>query len=80
MKKRVLSLALALCLCLALMPAASAAEDLGELTRAEVEERFGITITPDHIDFGSVPEHLRQTIIEYALVILLTGLNLSALF
>ena len=56
MKKRVLSLALALCLCLALMPAASAAEDLGELTRAEVEERFGITITPDHIDFGTVPE------------------------
>ena len=38
------------------MPAASAAEDLGELTRAEVEERFGITITPDHIDFGTVPE------------------------
>ena len=56
MKKRVLSLALALCLCLALMPAASAAEDLGELTRAEVEERFGITISPDHIDFGTVPE------------------------
>ena len=56
MKKRVLSLALALCLCLALMPAASAAEDLGELTRAEVEERFGITISPSHIDFGTVPE------------------------
>ena len=57
MKKRVLSLALALCLCLALMPAASAAEDdLGEITRAEAEERFGITITPDHIDFGTVPE------------------------
>ena len=56
MKKRVLSLALALCLCLALMPAGEAAEDLGELTRAEVEERFGITISPSHIDFGTVPE------------------------
>lgn len=56
MKKRILSLALTLCLCLALMPAASAAEDLGEMTRAEAEERFGITISPDHIDFGTVPE------------------------
>lgn len=56
MKKRILSLALALCLCLALIPAASAAEDLGELTRAEAEERFGITISTDHIDFGTVPE------------------------
>ena len=57
MKKRILSLALTLCLCLALMPAASAAEDdLGEVTRAEVEERFGITISPSHIDFGTVPE------------------------
>ena len=56
MKKRILSLALALCLCLALMPAASAADDLGELTRAEVEERFGITISPSHLDFGTVSE------------------------
>ena len=56
MKKRILSLALTLCLCLALMPAASAAEDLGEITRAEAEERFGITISPSHLDFGTVSE------------------------
>ena len=54
-KPRILSLALALCLCLALMPAAAAAEDdLGEITRAEAEERFGITISPAHIDFGTL--------------------------
>ena len=56
MKKRFLSLVLALGLCLTLMPAASAAEDLGEITRAEAEERFGITISPSHLDFGTVSE------------------------